>query len=93
MQAFIEMPNLKFAVVVDEDVDVYNEREVLWAMVTRTWWDSDLQLINKVQSFRGWLGDAIAIVDATRPKNRTFPIKNEIPQEALDRIQIERYLK
>jgi len=93
MQAFIEMPNLKFAVVVDEDVDVYNEREVLWAMATRTWWDTDLQVINKVQSFRGWLGDAVAIVDATRPKNRSFPIKNEVPQEALDRIQIERYVK
>lgn len=93
MQAFVEMPNLKFCVVVDEDVDIYNEREVLWALATRTWWDKDLSVISKVQSFRGWLGDAVAIVDATRPKDRTFPIKNEIPQEAMDRIQIERYLK
>lgn len=92
MQAFVEMPNLKFVVVVDEDVDVYNEREVLWAMLSRTWWDKDLQVIEKVQTFRKWLGDAVAVVDATRPKGGAFPIKNEIPQNALDRIQIEKYL-
>jgi UbiD family decarboxylase len=92
MQAFVEMPNLKLAVVVDDDVDVYNEREVLWATVTRTWWDRDLEVISKVQSFRKWLGDAVAIVDATRPKGIPFPVKNEIPQDALDRIAIERFL-
>lgn len=93
MQAFIEMPNLKFVVVVDEDVDVYNEREVLWAMVTRTWWDKDIRIIDKVQSFRSWLGEAVAIVDATRRPDRGIPTKNEVPAEALDRIQIERFLR
>jgi len=93
MQAFIEMPNLKFVVVVDEDVDVYNEREVLWAMTTRTWWDQDLEVIRKVQDFRDWLGTAVAIVDATRPKNRPFPLKNDIPQNVLDRMEFSEILK
>ncbi|MDF1555425.1 MAG: UbiD family decarboxylase [Deferrisomatales bacterium] len=92
MQAFVEMPNLKLAVVVDEDVDVYNERDVMWAVTTRTWWDRDLQVIDKVQSFRKWLGGSVAIIDATRPKDCEFPTKNEIPQAALDRIQIDKYL-
>src|SRR5207247_10213129 len=35
MQAFVEMPNLKLAVIVDEDVDVCNQREVMWAVDTR----------------------------------------------------------
>jgi 3-polyprenyl-4-hydroxybenzoate decarboxylase len=87
MQAFIEMPNLKWAVVVDEDVDVFNEREVLWAVATRTWWEQDLQIIDKVQSFRGWLGSSVAIIDATRPQDRSFPKKNEIPEEALRKIR------
>lgn len=93
MQAFIEMPNLKFAVVVDEDVDVYNEREVLWAMTTRTWWDQDLEVVRKVQDFRPWLGHAVAMVDATRPVGASFPIKNEIPADALDRMARSEVLK
>ena len=43
MQAFVDMPNLKLAVVVDDDVDAFNEREVLWAVGTRTHWDKDLR--------------------------------------------------
>ena len=83
MAAFTEMPNLKLAIVVDEDVDVYNEREVQWAVVTRTHWDKDIEMIRKVQSFRGWLGDAVVIIDATRSKSVDFPEKNEIPSEAI----------
>ena len=86
MQAFVEMPNLKLAVIVDEDIDVFNEREVLWAVGTRTHWDKDLQVINKVQSFRGWLGDAVAIVDATKPLTGSFPKRNEVDEEAMKRV-------
>jgi UbiD family decarboxylase len=86
MQAFVEMPNLKLAVVVDDDVDVFNEREVLWAVSTRTHWDKDLQVIHKVQSFRGWLGDAVAIIDATRPLRGGFPKRNEVSEEAMQRV-------
>ena len=65
MQAFVEMPNLKLAVIVDDDVDVFNEREVMWAVATRVHWDKDIEIIREVQSFRGWLGDSVAIIDAT----------------------------
>jgi len=72
---------------VDEDVDVYNEQEVQWAVVTRSHWDKDLEVIRKIQTFRSWLGDAVAIIDATRPKHVNFPEKNEIPHEALLRAK------
>lgn len=86
MQAFVEMPNLKLAVIVDEDIDVFNEREVLWAVGTRAHWDKNLQVIHKVQSFRGWLGDAVAIIDATRPLKGGFPKRNEVDEEAMKRM-------
>lgn len=86
MQAFVEMPNLKLAVVVDDDIDVFNERDVLWAVATRTHWDKDLDVIRKVQSFRGWLGDAVGIIDATRPLEGEFPKRNKIPDDALERV-------
>ncbi len=93
MQAFVEMPNLKLAVVVDDDIDVFNERDVLWAVSTRTHWDTDLEVIRKVQSFRGWLGDAVAIIDATRPMKGDFPIRNEVAEDALQRVDVTKYLK
>ena len=93
MQAFVEMPNLKLAVVVDEDIDVFNEREVIWALASRTLWDKDLEVIRKVQSFRGWLGDAVAIIDATRPLKGELPKKNEVPEDALLRVDVSKYVK
>ena len=92
MQAFVEMPNLKLAVVVDDDVDVFNEREVLWAVGTRTHWDKDVEIIRKVQSFRGWLGDAVAMIDATKPLKGEFPKRNEVPEEAMKRVDVSKYL-
>jgi len=87
MSTFPEIENLKMAVIVDDDVDVYDEREVHWAVITRTHWDKDVEIIRKVQDFRKWLGDAVVVIDATRPPDPNFPKKNEIPLEAIERIK------
>jgi len=87
MQAFVEMPNLKLCVVVDEDIDVFNEREVMWAVSTRTHWDKDIEIIRKVQSFRGWLGDTVAMIDATKPLKGEFPKRNEVSEEAMEHVK------
>jgi 2,5-furandicarboxylate decarboxylase 1 len=39
---------IKLAVAVDEDIDVFNEDEVLWAMATRFQADTDLFMVPKV---------------------------------------------
>jgi len=92
MQAFIEIPTLKLAVVVDEDIDVFNEREVLWAVGTRTHWDKDLEVIRNVMGVRGWLGDSVALIDATKPLKGDFPKRNEVPQDAMERVDVSKYL-
>lgn len=86
MQAFVEMPNLKLAVIVDDDIDVFNEREVMWAVGTRVHWDKDIEIIREVQSFRGWLGDAVAIIDATIPLKGEWPVRNEVEPAAFERV-------
>jgi 2,5-furandicarboxylate decarboxylase 1 len=86
MQAFVEMPNLKLAVIVDDDIDVFNEREVMWAVATRVHWDKDIEILREVQNFRGWLGDAVAIIDATIPLKGGWPKRNEIHPEAFERV-------
>jgi UbiD family decarboxylase len=86
MQAFVEMPNLKLAVIVDDDIDAFNEREVMWAVATRVHWDKDIEIIREVQSFRGWLGDSVAIIDATIPLKGGWPKRNEVHPEAFERV-------
>ena len=39
---------IKFAVAVDEDIDVFNEEEVLWAIATRFQADTDMFMVPKV---------------------------------------------
>ncbi len=88
---------LKLVVVVDEDVDVYNETDVLWAMSTR------LQAGREVHVLRGGMGvildpsateggvsDKLGI-DATKPLSG-FGERLELPEETLDeaRALIER---
>jgi len=92
MQAFVDMPNLKLAIVVDDDVDVFNEREVLWAVATRVHWDQDVDIVRRVQNVRKWLGDAVAIIDATRSPEKGIPPVNEVPMQAMKRVDITPYL-
>jgi UbiD family decarboxylase len=41
-------PYLKLAIAVDEDVDVFNETDVMWALATRFQADSDMFVVPKV---------------------------------------------
>jgi 2,5-furandicarboxylate decarboxylase 1 len=88
MVAAAEMPNLKIAIVVDSEIDVFNDTEVMWAATTQARWDKDATVIPKVQSFRGWLGDAIIIIDATHHEDvPDYPERNRIPADALKRVR------
>ncbi len=63
---------LKFVVAVDEDIDVYNEEEVLWALATRMQADKDVFIVNSVMcnlldpSSAAGMSDKMGI-DATAP--------------------------
>lgn len=67
-------PYLKLVVAVDEDIDITDEREVLWAMATRMQGDKDVFVVPGVFTNRldpsssGGVGAKVGI-DATRPAN------------------------
>ncbi len=75
LAAFTGHPSLKHVVVVDEDVDIYDDREVEWAIATRFQADKDLVI---VPNARGSSLDPSAKksltakwgVDATKPLER-----------------------
>lgn len=89
---------LKLVVVVDADVDVYNEREVLWAMANRFQADRDILVIPNCQGSeidpsakKGGITAKMAI-DATQ-KGKDLPQRLRVPQEVAERIKLEDYVE
>ncbi len=89
---------VKHIVVVDEDIDPFNEKEVLWAIATRVQADKDVTIIPHC---RGGLLDPSCtiegigtkmIIDATKPMTRPYEEKISVPKEVMDRIQLKDYL-
>ncbi len=75
LAAFAGHPSLKHVVVVDEDVDIYNDRDVEWAIATRFQADRDLVIISNARgssldpSSEGSITAKWGI-DATKPLER-----------------------
>jgi 2,5-furandicarboxylate decarboxylase 1 len=96
---------VKHAIVVDDDIDVYNSDEVLWAISTRVQADQDVFIINGARSSvldpssHGlgslFTGEGIVAkmgIDATRPITREFPKRANVPKEVWEKIDMEDYL-
>ena len=78
---------IKLAVAVDEDIDIYNEQEVLWALATRFQADTDMFVVPKVfcnrldpSSVDGM--SAKLGLDATAPPDWDVQ-RTSLPQEAI----------
>ena len=96
--------NSKLAIVVDEDIDVYNEEEVMWAVATRTAWDKDIAIIPNVTQSpldpraygeKGYdKGDMIAhvVIDATKPVTMPYATRIVPPRELWESMKLEDYL-
>jgi 2,5-furandicarboxylate decarboxylase 1 len=89
---------LKHVIVVDEDVDVYDEEQVLWPVATRSQWDKDLVIIPGMMGTRldPSANDIVTTkggIDATQPVDRqSFPRRISIPESVMSRIKLEDYL-
>jgi 2,5-furandicarboxylate decarboxylase 1 len=98
----------KCAVVVDEDIDIYDDRKVLWAMMTRTQADRSFffvpgSYISRVDptGYPAWqsggTGDRLLStrlgVDATKPLDPSFPEVAEPPRSMWSRLDLSEYLK
>ena len=83
--------SLKLVVVVDDDVNILDDRDVLWAMATRMQADEDIDIIRNAMgaildpSNRAGM-TAKMIVDATRPGG-DFPARHTLPADAIARAR------
>ena len=99
MAAFPWHDELKTVFVVDDDVDIYSDREVLWALATRVQPDMDLNIISNVRggsldpsSIRHANGSKL-IINATRPVDRPYAERIRVPREVMERIDLKEWIK
>ncbi len=98
--------NATLAIVVDDDVDVFDEERVLWAVATRVGWDRQVAFIPQVLGAehnptshsergvyfeRGNLTTKV-IIDATKPVGLPYPVIIDKDKELWDKMKLEDYI-
>jgi UbiD family decarboxylase len=98
MAAFSASNFIKIVIVVDEDIDPTDLKEVMWAVSTRVQPEVDLQVLTNLQgqvldpSLRQEIRGSGMVIDATKPLNRPFPRKGEVPASVMDKIKLDDYV-
>lgn len=88
---------LKQVVVVDDDIDIENSSQVLWAMSTRMRADTGLCMLKNLQgitldpSGTGYEPTSGFIMDATWPLKRPHPPTGKVDDSVVARFPISRY--
>ncbi|MGA3127297.1 MAG: UbiD family decarboxylase [Candidatus Korobacteraceae bacterium] len=88
----------KHVIVVDSDVDIYDEEQVLWAVATRSQWDKDLVIIP------GMLGTRLdpsandtattkGGIDATKPADDSSFAQVIKPGAIIETMRLEEYFE
>lgn len=89
---------VKHVVVVDADIDIYNEGEVMWAVATRVQADHDVDIIKNSKgntldpSQTDNIMTAKMIIDASRPVQRPFAARVAVPKDAMDRVILKEFI-
>jgi len=88
---------LKHVVIVDDDIDIFDEERVLWAISNRFQADRDLVVIANAQGSEldpsagpGGVNAKMGL-DATKPLEG-FPPELRVPEEVMKRIRLEDFL-
>ncbi|TRZ99945.1 MAG: UbiD family decarboxylase [Rhodocyclaceae bacterium] len=96
--------DVKHVVVVDDDIDIYSDEDVLWAMATRVQADQDCSVVTnsfgahldpsaygETRSEKGPLTTKV-IIDATRPLSKPFAQRVSPPKELWESVDLKDYL-
>lgn len=90
MAAFTASELIKHVIVVDKDIDVYDEEQVLWAVATRVDAATDIAIINRVKGSRldpvhpGKDWGSKLIIDACQNEDIGFPNRISTPEYSKD---------
>src|SRR6266545_51572 len=106
LAALASDPFVKLAVVVDEDVDIHDDAEVLWAIATRTQPDRDTFFVPESATSRldpasysiwsRWEKDTMNTkwaIDATKPVEAPFEERADVPREVWEPMDLSEYIE
>ena len=104
LAAIAATSEIKIAVIVDDDIDIYNEEQVWWAVSTHFEADTGLAVIpnavgshlnpsayGEVRTGKGPMNTKM-VIDATRPATLPFADRIRPPKEAWERIRLVDYI-
>jgi len=93
MAALLESWTIQVVVVVDDNIDVFNEKEVVWAMLAMVDPKRDVTMVDNVYTmFTTAMGHNKIIIDATKPLDRAFPKLLNVPESAMRRIKLDEWI-
>ena len=78
LAAFLADARIKHVFAFDEDIDIFNEKRVLWAIATRTQWDRDAMIVERL-SGAPWDPSALEAVTTKAGIDATLPLPTESP--------------
>ncbi|HZR98811.1 MAG TPA: UbiD family decarboxylase, partial [Chloroflexota bacterium] len=82
-------------IVVDADVDVFNERDVLWAVYTYVDPLRDIDIIHNFTKnvFTSAFQGQRILIDATKPLDVAFPERFRMPPDVMRRIDLDEWIE
>ena len=106
LAAFTTEPSIKHVLVVDEDIDVFNETQVLWALAMRFQADRDLATLPNIlgshlnptaygydRTEKGPMETKL-IFDATKPlPPHEFPKEARSPAGFINQLELQKYVR
>jgi len=94
--------HFKYVIAVDEDINVYDEADVLWALSLRSQPNKDIFIVPDAMGARldpsTPLDDRFPYsskmgIDATKPYGQPFSAIGEIPKDVLERMGVDKYVE
>jgi 2,5-furandicarboxylate decarboxylase 1 len=98
LAAFATVDFIKNVIVVDGDIDPFNEQEVMFAVATRTQARESIDIIKNVKgntldpSQQDDIMTDKLLIDATMPVGKPFSERVRVPAEALQKFPLEQYV-
>ena len=100
LTAALSFRRVKHAIVVDNDVDIFDEAQVWWAVATRSQWDKDLIVIPGLSgmSLDPSLPDdndgtsSKGGIDATLKPGNSTATASRIPAEVMERVHLKDFV-
>ena len=93
MEVLTHTKLMQWVVVVDEEIDPFDEADVIWAILTQVNPARDVTVVNNAHNFfTTAMGNTKVIIDATRPLDIAFPAKIKVPEDVIARMKLEEWI-